>query len=140
MNSASDKVLNEYLKNNRHSIGKCSSSSALSQSGTKVLSNSFLNLILWSQALFCADLTHIITIYAPLIYTAPCIMFWMRAYPLRGQVGGGLALEFKSFLGPVKWHRTQEEGFMAHTEGVEEQVHKGTYSLCSAAPPHYKTY
>jgi hypothetical protein len=34
----------------------------------------------------------------PLIYTAPCIMFWMRAYPLRGEVGGG-------FLGPVKWHR-----------------------------------
>ncbi len=29
----------------------------------------------------------------------------MRAYPLRGQVGGGRALEFESFLGPVKWHR-----------------------------------
>ncbi len=30
----------------------------------------------------------------------------MRAYPLyllRGQVGGGWALEFESFLGPVKW-------------------------------------
>jgi hypothetical protein len=38
-------------------------------------------------------------------YTAPCIMFWMRAYPLRGEVGGGWALEFSSFLGPVKWHR-----------------------------------
>ena len=33
-----------------------------------------------------------ITIYAPLIYTAPCIMFWMRAYPLLGQVGGGWIL------------------------------------------------
>jgi hypothetical protein len=32
-------------------------------------------------------------------------MFWMRAYPLRGEVGGGWALEFESFLGPVKWHR-----------------------------------
>jgi hypothetical protein len=32
-------------------------------------------------------------------------MFWMRAYPLQGQVGGGWALEFESFLGPVKWHR-----------------------------------
>jgi hypothetical protein len=32
-------------------------------------------------------------------------MFWMGAYPLRGQVGGGWALEFESFLGPVKWHR-----------------------------------
>jgi hypothetical protein len=38
-------------------------------------------------------------------YTAPCIMFWMRAYPLRGQVGGGWALEIESLLGPVKWHR-----------------------------------
>jgi hypothetical protein len=29
----------------------------------------------------------------------------MHAYPLRGQGGGGWALEFKSFLGPVKWLR-----------------------------------
>jgi hypothetical protein len=29
-------------------------------------------------------------------------MFWMRAYPLRGEVGGGgWALEFSSFKGPV---------------------------------------
>jgi hypothetical protein len=28
------------------------------------------------------------TTYAPMIYTALCIMFWMRAYPLLGQVGG----------------------------------------------------
>jgi hypothetical protein len=34
-------------------------------------------------------------------------MFWMRAYPLRGEVGGGWALEFESFLGPVKWHRAR---------------------------------
>ncbi len=39
-----------------------------------------------------------ITIYAPMIYTAPCKMFWMRAYPLLGKVGGGWALEFESFL------------------------------------------
>jgi hypothetical protein len=38
-----------------------------------------------------------------MIYTALCIMFWMRAYPLLGQVGGGWALEFSSFLGP-KWY------------------------------------
>jgi hypothetical protein len=44
-----------------------------------------------------------ITIYAPMIYTAPCIMFWMRAYPSRGHVGGDWALEFESYLGPVKW-------------------------------------
>jgi hypothetical protein len=34
----------------------------------------------------------LIAIYAPMIYTAPCIMFWIRAYtayPLQGQVGGG---------------------------------------------------
>jgi hypothetical protein len=37
-----------------------------------------------------------------MIYSAPCIMFWMRTYPLLGQVGGGWALEFESFLGPVK--------------------------------------
>jgi hypothetical protein len=29
-----------------------------------------------------------------------------RADPLRGQVGGGLALEIETFLGPVKWHRS----------------------------------
>jgi hypothetical protein len=32
-------------------------------------------------------------------------MFWMPAYPSLGQVGGGWALEFESFLGPVKWYR-----------------------------------
>ncbi len=32
-------------------------------------------------------------------------MFWMRAYTLRGEVGGGWALEFPSFLGPVKWEQ-----------------------------------
>ncbi len=37
-----------------------------------------------------------------MIYTAP---EWMRAYPILGQVEGGRALEFESFLGPGKWHR-----------------------------------
>ncbi len=50
-------------------------------------------------------LSRVITIYAPVIYTAPCIMFWMGAYTLRGEVGGGWALEFPSFLGPVKWEQ-----------------------------------
>ncbi len=31
-------------------------------------------------------------------------MFLMRADPLREQVGEGLALAIKNFLGPVKWH------------------------------------
>ncbi len=58
-------------------------------------------------------------------------MFWMRAYPLRGEVGGGLGPGILEFLGPVKWHPagrlvrfgTQKtyaqdahtEGFRAHT-------------------------
>jgi hypothetical protein len=41
--------------------------------------------------------------YAPMIYTSLCVMFLMRADTLRGQVGGGWALEISSFLGP-KWH------------------------------------
>jgi hypothetical protein len=50
------------------------------------------------------------TTNAPMIYTALC-MFWMRAYPLLGQVGGGWALEFESFLGPVKWHRADTKHY-----------------------------
>ncbi len=42
-------------------------------------------------------LVHKIT-YAPVIYTALCIIFWMRAYPLLGQVEGGWALEILSFF------------------------------------------
>ncbi len=53
----------------------------------------------------CHNKYVIITVYAPMIYTAPCVMFLMRAETLCGQVGGGLALEMESFLGPVKWHR-----------------------------------
>jgi hypothetical protein len=40
-----------------------------------------------------------ITIYAPMIYRAPCIMFWVRAYPLLGQVGGGLGPGIREFFG-----------------------------------------
>jgi hypothetical protein len=39
----------------------------------------------------------VINIYAPMIYTAPCIMFWMCAYPSLGEVEGGWAMEFSSF-------------------------------------------
>jgi hypothetical protein len=38
----------------------------------------------------------IITIYAPMIYTVPCVMFLMRADTLRGEVVGGCALEISS--------------------------------------------
>ncbi len=44
-----------------------------------------------------------------MIYTAPCTMFWMRAYPLLGQVRGGWALDIESFLGPLKWHRADRQ-------------------------------
>ncbi len=40
-----------------------------------------------------------------MIYTAPCIVLLMRPDPLRGQVGGGWALEIESSLGHVKWRR-----------------------------------
>jgi hypothetical protein len=40
------------------------------------------------------------TIYAPKIYTSPCITFWMRAYTLLGQVGVGWAL--REFFGPCE--------------------------------------
>jgi hypothetical protein len=65
-------------------------------------------------------------------------MFWMRAYPLPGQVGEGWALEIESFLGPVKWYRANRRvPFGAQKKptmevsgpilwGMGEQVHKGT--------------
>ncbi len=40
-----------------------------------------------------------------MINTAPYVMLLMRANPLRGQVGGGWALEIETFFGPMKWHR-----------------------------------
>jgi hypothetical protein len=35
--------------------------------------------------------------FIPMIYTAPCVKFLMRADTLRGQVGGGWALEMEFF-------------------------------------------
>ncbi len=43
----------------------------------------------------------ILVIYAPMIYTAPRVVYLMRADTLRGQVGGGWALEIEILLGPV---------------------------------------
>jgi hypothetical protein len=46
--------------------------------------------------------THVNTTTSePLIDTAQYVMLLMRANPLRGQMGGGWALEIKTFLGPV---------------------------------------
>ncbi len=58
--------------------------------------------------LLCVRVQYNYSIYAPMIYTALFIMFWMRAYPLQGQVGGGWALKFNIFFGPVKWHGTDK--------------------------------
>ncbi len=41
-----------------------------------------------------------VAIYAPMIFTAPCVMFLMFADTLRGQVGGGWALENRKLFGP----------------------------------------
>jgi hypothetical protein len=35
----------------------------------------------------CVNKYTVLTIYAPMIYTAPCVMFLMRADALRGEVG-----------------------------------------------------
>jgi hypothetical protein len=60
----------------------------------------FLTVILWAlfSSIFHSALwvcfykfIHVLTIYTPMIYTAPCFMFLMRADTLRGQVGGGWA-------------------------------------------------
>ncbi len=47
--------------------------------------------------------TAVLTIYGPMIYTAPRIRFLMRADGYRCEGGGGvLALEIESFVGPVE--------------------------------------
>ncbi len=69
--------------------------------------SSFIHLLLHPTPVWPRNLPYKIfvhkTTYAPMIYTALCLMFWMHAYPLLRQVGGGWALEISSFLGP-KWH------------------------------------
>ncbi len=47
----------------------------------------------------------IITIYAPMIYAAPCIMLLMRAASITRASGRGLGPGNREFLGPWKWHR-----------------------------------
>ncbi len=65
-------------------------------------------------------------------------MFWMGAYKLRGEVGGGWALEFPSFSGPVKWERADRRvpfgAFYMHpsktlcTGLYKSQVHRLFYA------------
>jgi hypothetical protein len=40
-----------------------------------------------------------------MIYTAPYVMLLIGANLLRGQLGGGWALEIEIFLELVQWHR-----------------------------------
>jgi hypothetical protein len=48
----------------------------------------------------------ILATYAPMIYTAPYVMFLMRADPLRGHWGGGGGGPWKSRLfWALKWQR-----------------------------------
>ncbi len=51
-----------------------------------------------------------IAFYAPMLYTALCVMFLMRADPLRRQVRGGWALEIESFLGPENSSSCSKDG------------------------------
>ncbi len=64
----------------------------------------------------------IIAIYGPVIYTALYVLLLIRATVLRGQAGGGWALEIETFLGPVKWHRASRRGWLA---GQSELIHCG---------------
>jgi len=57
----------------------------------------FSNLIL--QFLFSKISTLLLAFSAPMIYTAPNVTVLMRAYQLRGQVGGGWALEIENLRG-----------------------------------------
>ncbi len=68
----------------------------------------------------------------------------MRAYLLLGQVGGGWALEFESFLGPVKWHRADMLAIVF--VGVLQQIQGGklppaSLTLCvnEVCPPAFLT-
>jgi hypothetical protein len=48
----------------------------------------------------------VLAIYAPIIYTAPCVMLMMRATSITRASGRGWAQEIETFLDTVKWHRT----------------------------------
>jgi hypothetical protein len=52
-----------------------------------------------------------------MIYTALYVMLLMRANTFRGQVGSGGALEIKTFLGSVKWHRADWQVLIGAQKG-----------------------
>jgi hypothetical protein len=64
-------------------------------------------------------------------------MFWMHACPIRGQVGRGWAIKFKSFLGPVKWHRAHRRvPFGAQKFQGPTPSHLPSLWICTH-PKHY---
>jgi hypothetical protein len=66
-----------------------------------------------------------LTIYAPMIYTAPCVRFLMRADRLRGEGGEGLALEISSFVGPCEIARAERRVlFGAQSYKIYFEVYK----------------
>jgi hypothetical protein len=79
----------------------------------------FLNII---------NITNIeFAIYAPTIYTPPYVPFMMRADPLRGQVGGGWALEIETFWGP--------EMAMSEASAIWEQKNRDVQFICCCILP-----
>ncbi len=68
--------------------------------------------------------------YLPKMYTVPCVMFLMRADPLRAQVGGGWPWKSKSFLGPVKWHRADRRAHFGPKKRVSEVFRKNKKGVC----------
>ncbi len=62
-------------------------------------------------------------------------MFLIRAYPLRGEVGGGWALEFSSFLGPVNWERADRPvpfGAPPIPEIIRNNAENVSYIICAS--------
>ncbi len=60
-------------------------------------------------------------------------MVLMWAASLRGQVGGGWALEIETFLGPVQWHRAVRRvpfGPKKVEISRNAPVHKQFYGVC----------
>ncbi len=73
------------------------------------------------------------TTHAPMIYTAlwVCIMFWMRAYPLLGQVGGGWALEIKSFWALWNGIKPIGECYLGPKKLVTDMQMHASKTLCT---------
>jgi hypothetical protein len=54
------------------------------------------------SGIYYVRLRYIITIYAPIIYMAPCVMLLMRAASFTGASGRGLGPRNREFFGPCE--------------------------------------